>query len=81
MIDPEQVRLSQEVRKWKNTALNIMDRYSDLLTAAGITGHAFFTEDMDDVHEQAVTRLEGLVRRRKAKPLVLPKPIIKEHLE
>jgi hypothetical protein len=71
-IDPETQRLAQELRRWKNTALNMMDRYSDLLEAAGVHGHSFFTEDMDDLHEETKKRLKGLIRRRKVEPLRLP---------
>lgn len=74
-IDPELQRVSQDLRRWKNTATNIMDRYSDLLTAAGITGFSFFQEDIDDLHDIAVKRIEGIVRRRKVEPLGLPFPI------
>lgn len=54
-------RLSRELQQWKVSALNAMDRYSDLLTAAGVKGHAFFTYNSSLTHQQAVDRLQSLV--------------------
>ena len=53
-------KLQKELGRWKVTALNIMDRYSDLLTAAGVTGHEFFMYNAKNVHERAVRHLESI---------------------
>lgn len=76
-VDPELQRLAEEVRRWKNTCLNMMDRYSDLLTAAGVRGHSFFTEDMDDMHEEAKVRLAFAIKQSRMETLQLPRPVNK----
>ena len=63
-LDPELVRANQQTRRWKNTCLNIMDRYQELCEAAKIRGMAFFEKDMDDVHEAVIDRISLLAEGR-----------------
>ena len=63
-VNPELVRAQQEIRRWKNTCLNIMDRYQELCEAAKIRKMAFFEKDMDDIHEAIINRLTILAEGR-----------------
>jgi hypothetical protein len=62
---------AHQIRQYQVSLINMMDHYTEVLHAAGITGHAFMGTDMDDLHDQAVARLQYIVKRNRIAPVKL----------
>lgn len=65
--------LRDEVTRWQTIAMDALDMYSDLLTAAGVQGHSFFRKNSHEMHDSIVARISCLSKRAVVKQITLDK--------